>query len=169
MCQMNSALAKLQYLSNQSEFVFAGDNGNPPYQDSNRLRFCNLVAPKPKSVHNLPFWPTEAYQAHRSPLAYCHWAACTIMPIGQEGHCAKNISWHILGEERQRLLILEPLYSTSSHTTPLSFAAHPVSSHFNSHTPSFSEEPSQPSSFLQNSELLQSKQRKTNSVTTKIR
>ena len=83
MCQMNSALAKLQYLSNQSEFVFAGDNGNPPYQDSNRLRFCNLVAPKPKSVHNLPFWPTEAYQAHRSPLACCHWAACTIMPIGQ--------------------------------------------------------------------------------------
>ena len=119
MCQMNSALAKLQYLSNKSEFefVFAGDNGNPPYQDSNRLRFCNLVAPKPKSVHNLPFWPTEAYQAHRSPLAYCHWAACTIKPIGQEGHCAKNISWHILGEERQRLLILEPLYSTSSHTT----------------------------------------------------
>ena len=82
---MNSALAKLQYLSNKSEFefVFAGDNGNPPYQDSNRLRFCNLVAPKPKSVHNLPFWPTEAYQAHRSPLAYCHWAACTIMPIGE--------------------------------------------------------------------------------------
>ena len=93
---MNSALAKLQYLSNQSEFVLAGDNGNPLYQDTNRLRFCNLVAPKPKSVHNLPFWPTEAYQAHRSPLACCHWAACTIMPIGQEGHCAKNISWHIL-------------------------------------------------------------------------
>ena len=60
-------------------------------------------------------------------------------------------------------LILEPLCSTSSHTTPLSFAAHhPVSSHFNSHTPSFSEEPSHPSHpSSKNSELLQSKQRKT--------
>ena len=162
---MNSALAKLQYLSNQSEFVFAGDNGNPLYQDTNRLRFCNLVAPKPKSQSTL-----LAYGSLSSPQK-----PISLLSLSRMHHqanrprrplCKEHFLTHL---GRQRLLILEPLYSTSSHTTPLSFAAHPVSSHFNSHTPSFSEEPSQPSSFLQNSELLQSKQRKTNSVTTKIR
>ena len=166
---MNSALAKLQYLSNKSEFefVFAGDNGNPPYQDSNRLRFCNLVASKPKSQSTL-----LAYGSLSSPQK-----PISLLSLSSMHHhanrprrplCKEHFLTHL---ERQRLLILEPLYSTSSHTTPLSFAAaHPLSSHFNSHTPSFSEEPSHPSHpSSKNSELLQSKQRKTNSVTTKIR
>ena len=92
---MNSALAKLQCLSNQSDLYLLVTMVTLHIKIQTGSDSATWL--RQSQNHNLPFWPTEAYQAHRSPLAYCHWAACTIMPIGQEGHCAKNISWHILG------------------------------------------------------------------------
>ena len=60
---MNSALAKLQYLSNQSEFVFAGDNGNPRFKPAQILQLGCAEAKitiYPSGLRK-PIKPTEAH------------------------------------------------------------------------------------------------------------
>ena len=50
-CQMNTQHLEYYgmctfYLTDYLEFVFGGHNGNLLFQDSNLLRFCNLVTPR---------------------------------------------------------------------------------------------------------------------------